>query len=78
MKRSMSQFVNKDAYYKAVIGDMQAQIDTAIIYITATKKSCGMATEPKEEHLACWDAITSAPSINGNSIVVKEIENATD
>jgi len=72
----MSQFANKEAYYKAVIEGMQSQIDTAITYIVDTKKACGMATEPKEEHMACWDAVLNAPSINGDSIVVKETSDA--
>lgn len=68
----MSQFVNKDAYYEAVIAEKQAQIDTAIVYIKDTKKACGMATEPGEEHMACWDAVLNAPMIDGNKIAVKE------
>ena len=50
----------------------QAQIDTAIVYIKDTKKACGMATEPGEEHMACWDAVLNAPMIDGNKIAVKE------
>ena len=78
MMLSMSMFANKEAYYKAVIVDMQSQIDTAITYIADTKKACGMATEPTEEHMACWDAVLNAPAISGNKIVVQETANESN
>jgi hypothetical protein len=82
---SMSMVSNKEQYYKALAEELRKenenkdkQIEAAITYIKDTKHKCGLATEPEEEHQACWDAILNAPKLinDDTAIMVQENTNA--